>query len=576
MSYFPAYAGSSPHTPERRRELRKTISSLAYIEIGSDNGGLIVDISENGLAVQAAMTLIGDRLAQVRFQLPGSQNWIEAGGRVAWKDKSKKQAGVEFVDLPEEARNQIRDWGSVEGDSGEAQDAGNRLHDVPEGYSGTGSDGGSAGRILGPVKTQSVEEGRGRDSVFAPGNLTPTPAGVESPNLVPELATIHSLIEKELLDSISTVHAATAPPVADESISPITEPAMTELSVEKAEADSISLAQPAKAPSVAEETAVPNPESAGSGLAAAKRNQDPLPEDGVVTSAGQEEAVPANSLPAVQISDGVKDSLTKPNRGIRSLLTSLAIPILRRWAVPVLSIAVIVACFVGGMTFRRRYFRTASAPDVASLPASVPIRGKPAEVGNSSAQPPLLRVKASSLVPEVKQSRRAPQNLPAEGQKAKTKLPAWTLSHPMITQHSEKTSSELQYSTSVVSQQENPSLPSQAMATLSSPPSFPTPLAPKPEVMQQAKHLDPAYLLFRVEPAYPIEAQQQGIEGTVKMHAIIGTDGKVKSLTLVSGPPLLVAAAMSAGREWNYLPAILNGQPVESEQDISIEFRLPR
>jgi TonB family protein len=99
--------------------------------------------------------------------------------------------------------------------------------------------------------------------------------------------------------------------------------------------------------------------------------------------------------------------------------------------------------------------------------------------------------------------------------------------------------------------------------------------APKPQQPEQDRLLEPSYLLYRVEPAYPQDAEEQDVEGTVRMRALIGQDGRVRSIELVSGPPLLAAAAMSAARRWRYLPAILNGQPVESEEDISIDFRLP-
>lgn len=77
-----------------------------------------------------------------------------------------------------------------------------------------------------------------------------------------------------------------------------------------------------------------------------------------------------------------------------------------------------------------------------------------------------------------------------------------------------------------------------------------------------------------LSPPTQRKRRSSGSEGIVKMHGIIGRDGKVRSLTLVSGPPLLASAAMSAVRDWRYIPAILNGQPIETEQDMSIDFRL--
>ena len=85
-----------------------------------------------------------------------------------------------------------------------------------------------------------------------------------------------------------------------------------------------------------------------------------------------------------------------------------------------------------------------------------------------------------------------------------------------------------------------------------------------------------AYLIYRVEPIYPRPALQAGVEGTVKIHATVGRDGSVKNLKVVSGPALLTSAAIDAAQYWRYIPALRNGEPVETDADISVEFHLPR
>jgi TonB family protein len=94
--------------------------------------------------------------------------------------------------------------------------------------------------------------------------------------------------------------------------------------------------------------------------------------------------------------------------------------------------------------------------------------------------------------------------------------------------------------------------------------------------LRPTDRFNPCHLSYRVEPEYPTEAKQQRIEGAVKIHQMIGADGSVQSVKLLSGPPLLAPAAMDAAKYWRYLPALLNGQPVETEQDVEIDFRLPR
>jgi len=77
-----------------------------------------------------------------------------------------------------------------------------------------------------------------------------------------------------------------------------------------------------------------------------------------------------------------------------------------------------------------------------------------------------------------------------------------------------------------------------------------------------------------VEPVYPEDAKSQGIEGTVKLHVVVGGDGSVQNVELKSGPALLAKAASSAIREWRYARTLLGGQPVETEQDVIIKFRM--
>lgn len=83
-----------------------------------------------------------------------------------------------------------------------------------------------------------------------------------------------------------------------------------------------------------------------------------------------------------------------------------------------------------------------------------------------------------------------------------------------------------------------------------------------------------AQLISRIEPRYPPLALQIKKEGTVLFHAIISRDGHITALEVVSGPPLLVAAALDAVRQWRYRPTLLSGEPVEVETTITVTFRL--
>ena len=86
--------------------------------------------------------------------------------------------------------------------------------------------------------------------------------------------------------------------------------------------------------------------------------------------------------------------------------------------------------------------------------------------------------------------------------------------------------------------------------------------------------LVPAHAIYRVEPFYPRVALQQRVEGTVKIRATVDRDGKVKNLKVISGPALLTASALDAAQYWRYIPSLRNGEPIETEEEISIEFHL--
>ena len=83
-----------------------------------------------------------------------------------------------------------------------------------------------------------------------------------------------------------------------------------------------------------------------------------------------------------------------------------------------------------------------------------------------------------------------------------------------------------------------------------------------------------AQLVSRTEPQYPILAKEARIQGTVFLRAIISREGRITSLEVVSGHPLLVRAALDAVRQWRYRPTLLNGEPVEVETSITVIFRL--
>ena len=98
--------------------------------------------------------------------------------------------------------------------------------------------------------------------------------------------------------------------------------------------------------------------------------------------------------------------------------------------------------------------------------------------------------------------------------------------------------------------------------------------AEPPQRIRVARDVQENKLLQQSVPVYPPLAKQARISGTVHLNAIIGTDGTVQNLSVVSGHPLLVPAALEAVKQWIYAPTLLNGKPVEVATEIDVNFTL--
>lgn len=81
-------------------------------------------------------------------------------------------------------------------------------------------------------------------------------------------------------------------------------------------------------------------------------------------------------------------------------------------------------------------------------------------------------------------------------------------------------------------------------------------------------------LVYQPRPTYPPDAKAARVQGVVRLSAVIGKDGAIKSLELVSGDPLLVPSAMEAVKQWVYQPTLLNGNPVDVKTMIDVNYTL--
>ena len=98
-----------------------------------------------------------------------------------------------------------------------------------------------------------------------------------------------------------------------------------------------------------------------------------------------------------------------------------------------------------------------------------------------------------------------------------------------------------------------------------------------PEVPQRVRvsqGVTRGFIIRRVQPEYPKKARRKHVQGSVVLRAVIGTDGNIKDLNVVTGDKLLVPPAVKAVRQWKYKPYTLKGKPVEVETQITVIFSL--
>ena len=111
------------------------------------------------------------------------------------------------------------------------------------------------------------------------------------------------------------------------------------------------------------------------------------------------------------------------------------------------------------------------------------------------------------------------------------------------------------------------------------PPALPVaPVVPQAPVssgpLRVSQGVEGAKLIYNPRPEYPRIAQMTHSQGLVKLEAIIGADGKIRNLRVLSGSPLLVGAAIDAVKQWRYQPTLLSGVAVEVVTEIEVNFTL--
>ena len=96
-----------------------------------------------------------------------------------------------------------------------------------------------------------------------------------------------------------------------------------------------------------------------------------------------------------------------------------------------------------------------------------------------------------------------------------------------------------------------------------------------PATLRISQGVSQGLLITRVQPRYPQNALAMRVQGSVQLEATIDKEGNIINLKVVSGDAVLARAATEAVRQWRYKPYYLDGDPVEIQTQITVNFRLP-
>jgi TonB family protein len=581
MPNTPVYASDSALLAERRVHVRHTLNVLAYIDVGTDNGGIVLNLSEDGMGFQAVGPLDGQREVSLRIQLPHSKERIETAAKVVWLSESNRQAGVQFLDMPAAACGQIHEWirSQMPYDAGIASVVEPLApHEVAKEP---------------PQKSEPIHQTRTDKwlSLMAdlqapvPEEVKPVPAASTSSTTISlqELSArlqASQTAEQNEAEPAKPISSAIPPASIPEQVTP------SQSSIEPPKSAPLGRSEPAdlrRAP-VTDQTmknALPKsrPAAARSTLTMPSQLFPPVKQAGPLeiseTRVDSAPPIPESTLPAAPV------VAAAPARNSNL-----------KWAAAAAAFVLFsVLCFAVGAWVGSLGTAVPQPPSEASANAPSLTTSGSGEVANpavtgvvptTTGKTHAGQVSANSA-PENRNRKPSPpanradvlavrQNLPLPASKQNpvaVQAPLTAMNAPSRAGTSVPITTATKPPEKGISSAPAPASDSDAAAA-----SSPNVVAGR--VLRPTDRFIPCHLTYRVEPIYPEEAKQNGIEGAVKIHLSVTPDGSVENVKLVSGPPLLALAALDAAQYWRYMPALLNGQPIETEQDIEITFRLPR
>ena len=627
---------ASPLQAGRRSHARRRIDGLTYVEFGPDNGAILIDVGEGGLGFQSVMPVSMNQALLFKFKLPGSAAYLEGFGEVAWMNESGKGGGLRFVDVDEPVSSQIREWTGVvfapesitvtNGNDAEVELA----PEVPAETALSPDQVDAAAPAATP--TAPVAEGSAEAellatiisdaSAAAESAELPSTDTSEIPSVSPEeipgvSAEVQSAAPNDQSDATQAgatqapAHVSAAPvaspipeftiEVTPDSIGPLTAPAHS------ADQGTSGLpSQKESAPIVAQLAASPKPAAApapyskldSTNLVSVKKPQQKrmtskpaaIP---TVSPSGQHPAAQnsfirqpqkpalagnewenfiatqaANSEPRPPLSQAIKVSIGAAAGASLVLALVLGVPYLKTQVQATANARSATSNLANPPTFE---------VEVADINNRRWILRSGGEAGSPFGDASSKRDTQSAASAAARKSSRSDDSDNAVEATAPTPQPKLArpgelaLSRPHATNNG---GASAQLTAPSIFDGITPPIGSVADRLVTGGPDAPGIVPPESESTVKKSTLQAAVLVQRVSPAYPSAALQSQVQGEVLVNATIGKDGIPKNLKVIRGDQRLAGAALAAIGQWRYRPAVLAGEPIETQMEMTIDFHL--
>ena len=637
---------ASPLQAGRRSHARRRIDGLTYVEFGPDNGAILIDVGEGGLGFQSVMPVSMNQALLFKFKLPGSAEYLEGFGEVAWMNESGKGGGLRFVDVDEPVSSQIREWtGVVFAPESIAVTSGNdaEVELAPEVPAETAlsPDQVDAAVPAATAAAPAVEESAEAEllatiisdaSAAADSAELPTTDTSEIPSVSPEEipgvshevqsaapADQPAAKQAPALDSV----ARTASPIPEftievtpDSIGPLTAPIgparidVLPQSAHSADQGTSELpSQKESEPIVAQLATSPRPAAAPAPYSKLESNPDSRnlvsvkkPQQKPVTS--KPAAIPTVS-PSRQHSAAQNSFIRQPQKPAlagtewENFITTQAAnsepgpPLSQalKTGIGAVAGACLVLALVLGVPYLKTQVQATANARLASSNLGNPstfevevadinnrrwVLRSGGEAGSPFGDAVSKREQSAASAAARKSSRsedsdNAVESTAATPQPKLARPGELALSRPRATKNGVASA---QLTAPSIFDGITPPIGSVTDRLATGGPEAPGIVRPESESAVKKSTLQAAVLVQRVSPVYPTTALQSQVQGEVLVNATVGKDGVPKNLKVIKGDQRLVGAALAAIGQWRYRPAVLAGEPIETQIEITIDFHL--